>query len=86
MGCVDKICKGVETVSRGLKIILRVRRLRRSFCNAYGGSAPPTFMYRPAPDILLPTEWKRRLMVTLLNGRLGSKLNGEILTKNGWIY
>ena len=40
-----EIARGTETVSRGLEGILRIKRLRRSFCAAHGGTAPPPSLH-----------------------------------------
>ena len=34
------VARGTEMALRGLEVILRIRRLRRSFLGAFGGSAP----------------------------------------------
>ena len=36
---LEDVARDTETIFRGLQGILRIRRLRRSFCGAHGGSA-----------------------------------------------
>ena len=36
-----KVARGMELVLQGSEVILRIGRLRRSFRDAHGGSAPP---------------------------------------------